>query len=194
MRSTAGVGVGISGACEPPLAWRARKPLPWALRSSAALALGLAMPRAPATELVFWHRVSDCAPKGCGLLFSFLFLFYLFALSALACCSEVTVTSVSLPPFVSRRGLSNTNQRLSLLKRETDQRECALARNFIYRTRPHWEPPKRPKWWQGKNRKKEGKGAPVSQARAHLPRQPRHSGGQVSGEGDSLDLEWRDYD
>ena len=103
----------ISGACEPPLAWRARKPLPWALRSSAALALGLAMPRAPATELVFWHRVSDCAPKGCGLLFSFLFLFYLFALSALACCSEVTVTSVSLPPFVSRRGLSNTNQRLS---------------------------------------------------------------------------------
>ena len=26
---------------------------------------------------------------------------------------EVTVTSVSLPPFVSRRGLSNTNQRLS---------------------------------------------------------------------------------
>ena len=78
-------------------------------------ALGLAMPRAPAPELVFWHRVSDCAPKGCGLLFSFLFLFYLFALSALACCSEVTVTSISLPPFVSRRGLSNTNQRLSLL-------------------------------------------------------------------------------
>ena len=27
--------------------------------------------------------------------------------------SSVTVTSVSLPPFVSRRGLSNTNQRLS---------------------------------------------------------------------------------
>ena len=159
---------------------------------SAALALGLAMPRAPVTELVFWHRVSDCAPKDAA--FSFLFPFHLFALSALASCSEVTVTSVSLPPFVSRRGLSNTNQRLSLLKRETDQRECALARNFIYRTRPHWEPPKRPKWWQGKNRKKEGKGAPVSQARAHVPRQPRHSAGQVSGEGDSLDLEWRDYD
>ena len=116
LRFIAGVGVGISGACELPLAWRAHKPLPWALRSSAALALGLAMPRAPATELVFWHRVSDYAPKGCGLLFSFLFLFYLFALSALACCSEVTVTSVSLPPFVSRRGLSNTNQRLSLRK------------------------------------------------------------------------------
>ena len=43
-----------------------------------------------------------------------LFLFYLFALSALAYCSEVTVTSISLPPFVSRRGLSNTNQRLPL--------------------------------------------------------------------------------
>ena len=57
---------------------------PWALRSSAALAPGLAMPRAPATELVFWHRVSDCAPRGCGLLFCFLFLCYLFALSALA--------------------------------------------------------------------------------------------------------------
>ena len=29
---------------------------------------------------------------------------------------EVTVTSVSLPPFVSRRGLSNTNQRLSIIR------------------------------------------------------------------------------
>ena len=57
--------------------------------------------------------VSDCAPKGCGLLFSFLSLFYLSVLSAFACSFEVTVTSVSLPPFVSRRGLSNTNQRLS---------------------------------------------------------------------------------
>ena len=62
------------------MVWRARKPLPWALRSSAALALGLAMPRAPAT-----------------------------------CSFEVTVTSVSLSPFVPRRGLSNTNQRLSPL-------------------------------------------------------------------------------
>ena len=34
-------------------------------------------------------------------------------LSAFAGSFEVTVTSVSLPPFVSRRGLSNTNQRLS---------------------------------------------------------------------------------
>ena len=41
-------------------------------------------------------------------------IFCLF-LSAFACSFEVTVTSVSLPPFVSRRGLSNTNQRLSLL-------------------------------------------------------------------------------
>ena len=34
-------------------------------------------------------------------------------LAPAACSFEVTVTSVSLPPFVSRRGLSNTNQRLS---------------------------------------------------------------------------------
>ena len=33
--------------------------------------------------------------------------------SRLACSFEVTVTSVSLPPLMSRRGLSNTNQRLS---------------------------------------------------------------------------------
>ena len=42
------------------------------------------------------------------LLFSFL----LFALSTFACRFEVTVTSVSLPPLMSRRGLFNTNQRL----------------------------------------------------------------------------------
>ena len=78
LRFTAGVGVGISGACAPPMVWRARKPLPSALRSSAALALGLAMPRALANELVFGHRASACAPKGCGLLFSSLSLFYLF--------------------------------------------------------------------------------------------------------------------
>ena len=33
--------------------------------------------------------------------------------TAFACSFEVTVTTVSLPPFVSRRGPSNTNQRLS---------------------------------------------------------------------------------
>ena len=53
VRFTAGVGVGISGACGPPLVWRARKPLPSALRSSAALALGLARQRAPVPE----HRL-----------------------------------------------------------------------------------------------------------------------------------------
>ena len=53
LRFTAGVGVGISGACGPPLVWRARKPLPSALRSSAALALGLARQRAPVPE----HRL-----------------------------------------------------------------------------------------------------------------------------------------
>ena len=38
----------------------------------------------------------------------------LFALSACACRFEVTVTWVSLPKFMSRRGLFRTNQRLSL--------------------------------------------------------------------------------
>ena len=50
LRFTAGVGVGISGACGPPLVWRARNPLPSALRSLAALALGLARQRAPVPE------------------------------------------------------------------------------------------------------------------------------------------------
>ena len=44
---------------------------------------------------------------------------------------EVTVASVSLPPFVSRRGLSNTNQRLSLLNPPfshcTQPRLCRIA-------------------------------------------------------------------
>ena len=74
LRFTAGIGVGTSGACVPPLVCRARNPLPSALRSSAALALGLARQRAPVPEHVFWHRVSDCAPNGCSLLFSFLSL------------------------------------------------------------------------------------------------------------------------
>ena len=58
-------GVGISGACGPPLVWRVRKPLPSALRSSAALALRLARQRAPVPEHVLWSRVSGCAPNGC---------------------------------------------------------------------------------------------------------------------------------
>ena len=40
LRFPAGVGVGFSGACGLSLVWRARKPLPCALRSSAAFALG----------------------------------------------------------------------------------------------------------------------------------------------------------
>ena len=94
-------------------------------------AIGRAMLRAPATKLVLWHRASDSAPKGCGLLFSFQSLFYLLVsfctcLVALKlrslrfhsprlCRAAVFLiqTNVSLPPFVSRRGLSNTNQRLS---------------------------------------------------------------------------------
>ena len=51
-----------------------------------------------------------------SLLFSVSFLFPCFFLYLLG-SFEVTVTSVSLPPFVSRRGLSNTIQRLSLLVR-----------------------------------------------------------------------------
>ena len=72
LRFTAGVGVGISGACE----------------------------RAPATELVFWHRASASAPKGCGLLFSFQSLFYLFALSAFSCYGHSGFTP---PVYVASR-------------------------------------------------------------------------------------------
>ena len=53
LRFIAGVGVGISGACGPPLVWRARKPLPSALRSPAALALGLERQHAHVPE----HRL-----------------------------------------------------------------------------------------------------------------------------------------
>ena len=50
LRFTAGVGVGISGTGELPLAWRAHKPLPWALGSSAALALGPPLSSSSGTE------------------------------------------------------------------------------------------------------------------------------------------------
>ena len=43
-------------------------------------------------------------------------------LSAFAGSFEVTVTPVSLPPFESRRGLSNTTQRLSLPTLSTSHR------------------------------------------------------------------------
>ena len=73
LRFTAGVGVGISGACGPPLAvWRARTPLPSALRSSAGDCL--ARQRAPVHEHRLRSWVSDCAPTGCSFLFSFIFL------------------------------------------------------------------------------------------------------------------------
>ena len=75
LRFTAGVGVGISGACGPPLVG------------------------------------SLIAPP---MDASFSSLFYFFALSACACRFEVTVTSVSLPPFMSHRCLFNTNQRHTL--------------------------------------------------------------------------------
>ena len=88
------------------MVWRARKPLPLALRSSAALALGLARQRAPMPEHRLPVRVSACAPNGCSLLFSFLFLCsfcpYVYSVQ---CSFEVTVTSVLLPSFVSHRGL-----------------------------------------------------------------------------------------
>ena len=104
LRFTAGVGVGISGACGPPLVWRARKPLPSALRSSAALALGLARQRAPVPE----HRlpVMDLCLRPQWMQPSS--LFYFFAFSARACRFQVTVTSVSFTPFVSHHGLFNS--------------------------------------------------------------------------------------
>ena len=76
------------------------------------------------TELVLWHRASDSAPKGCGLLFSFQSLFYLispcFFLYLLGSLSlsrfEVTVTSVSTSsptPSVSLRGRLSKTHRFS---------------------------------------------------------------------------------
>ena len=60
----------------------------------------------------FWLWASLCAPTGCSLLFSFLFL----CSSARLCSSsdEVTVTSVSNPSFMSHRGFLNTTQCSSL--------------------------------------------------------------------------------
>ena len=56
------------------------------------------------TAQIVINIIINCAPNGCSLLFSS----YFFALSACACRFEVTVTSVSLPPFMSHRGLFNT--------------------------------------------------------------------------------------
>ena len=80
LRFTAGVGVVISGACGPPLVWRAHKPLPSALRSSAALALGLGRRRAPVPDVTPEHRFS-----GPGVLpaTSLDVAFFLFSISLL---------------------------------------------------------------------------------------------------------------
>ena len=45
------------------------------------------------TELVLWHRASDSAPKGCGLLFSFQSLFYLLV-SFCACLVALKLRSL----------------------------------------------------------------------------------------------------
>ena len=114
LRFIAGVGVGISGACGPPLAvWRARTPLPSALRSSAGDCL--ARQRAPVHE----HRLRGF--------------------------------SVSLPPFMSHRGLASstmyTIQRLSppfshlMLQKSLRQvsrviRQTRLCRLAVFRVTP----------------------------------------------------------
>ena len=54
------------------MVWRARKPLPSALRSSAGDCL--ARQRAPVHEHRLRSWVSDCAPTGCSFVFSFIFL------------------------------------------------------------------------------------------------------------------------
>ena len=65
---------------------------------------------APGLGTIFWFWVFVCALTGCCLLFSLLFI----CSFCYACSSEVTVTSVSLPSFVSHRGLFIINLRLSL--------------------------------------------------------------------------------
>ena len=108
LRSTAGVGVGISGACRPPLVWRARKPLPWALSRPPSLPASRGS-APPCLSTVFRSWVSACAPNGCSLSFvQPSSLFYFFAFSARACRFQVTVTSVSFTPLVSHHGLFNS--------------------------------------------------------------------------------------
>ena len=72
-------------------------------------------PRRENVEQMLSHVKSQIKVRCCtgGITAQCYFNVYLSVLSAFACSFEVTVTSVSLPPFVSRRGLSNTNQRLS---------------------------------------------------------------------------------
>ena len=129
LRFTAGVGVGISGACELPLAWRAHKPLPWALRSSAALAIGRATLLALATELVVWHRASASALKGCGLLFSFQSLFYLLV-SFCACLVALKLRSLRFhSPRLCRAAvfLIQTNVSLMLSNHALNSTVCVAS-------------------------------------------------------------------
>ena len=75
LRFTAGVGVGFSGACGPPLVWRARKPYPvYSCRRPPSLP---ALPASsggapPCLSTVFRFWVLACALTGRRLLFSFL--------------------------------------------------------------------------------------------------------------------------
>ena len=61
------------------------------------------------TSIPTLSRSPSPGPTSAMTIFSFIALYYC------VCCFEVTVTSVSLSPFMSHRGHSNTNQRLSLL-------------------------------------------------------------------------------
>ena len=93
LRFTAGVGVGISGACGPPLVWCARKPLPSALMSSAALALGLEEHRLPVMGLCLrpkWLQLS--------LLFSLSLLFLLMRVAL-----KLRSLRLNTPPCVASR-------------------------------------------------------------------------------------------
>ena len=79
-----------------------------------AAPLGLAMPRAPATELVFWHRAPTAPPK--DEAFSSLFRLFSISLFLSAFTSfEVTVTSVSLPFLCVAVFLIQANVSLSSL-------------------------------------------------------------------------------
>ena len=125
LRFTAGVGVGFSGACGPPLVWRARKPLPCALRSPASLALGLERRRAPVHErrlpvLRLCPRPHWTAPPMAASCSS---LFYFCALSVYVCRSDV-LRSLRLNPLssVSHRGLLDTT--IVSLSFSRSKRQC----------------------------------------------------------------------
>ena len=69
------------------------------------------------TELVLWHRASDSAPKGCGLLFSFQSLFYLLV-SFCTCLVALKLRSLRFhSPRLCRAAvfLIQTNVSLSLI-------------------------------------------------------------------------------